>query len=156
MAPLIVLLAGFGIFYLINKFLLKDRFSASYMGRSSMAGILLLAGIAHFFKTDLMIEMMPEIIPFKMEIVYLTGILEIIASVGLLTPKFVKLTSIMVILFFIAIFPANVIGSIKEVKLGGMEGGVNHLYFRIPLQLLFIGWVYYFGIKRNKNTSKNT
>jgi len=114
-----------------------------------MAILLIIAGIAHFVKTDLMIEMMPEIVPFKKEIVYLTGILEIMASIGLLTQKFSRMTSIMLIVFFLAILPANVIGSIKEVELGGMEKGINYLFFRIPLQLLFIIWTYYFGIRIN-------
>ncbi len=25
--------------------------------------------------------------------------------------------------------------------------GLNYLWFRVPLQILFIGWVWYFGIK---------
>ena len=156
MAPLIIIVVCFGITLGINKFLLNGRFSLSFIGRFSLAIMLIFTGIAHFVKTDLMIQMMPEIFPFKKESVYLTGFLEIIASIGLLTQKFSKLTSIMLILFFIAILPANIIGSMEEVKLGGMENGVNYLYFRIPLQLLFITWVYYFGIKINKTRPNKT
>ena len=156
MAPLIIIIVCFGITLLINKFLLNDRFSLSFIGRFSLAIMLIFTGIAHFAKTDLMIEMVPEIIPFKKESVYLTGFLEIIASIGLLTQKFSKLTSIMLILFFMAILPANIIGSMREVKLGGMVNGVNYLYFRIPLQLFFIIWAYYFGIKINKTTPNKT
>ncbi len=99
-----------------------------------------------------MVAMIPDIVPFKKETVYLTGILEIMASIGLLTKKFARMTSIILILFFPTILPANIIGNIKEVELGGMEKGVNYLYFRIPLQLLFISRVYYFGIKINDTT----
>jgi uncharacterized membrane protein len=155
MAPLIIIVC-FGITLVLNKFLLKTRFSLSFIGRFSLAIMLIFTGIAHFAKTDLMIEMMPEIVPFKKESVYLTGFLEIMASIGLLTRKFSKLTSIILILFFLAILPANITGSMREVKLGGMENGVNYLYFRIPLQLLFIIWAYYFGIKINKTTPKKT
>lgn len=157
MAPLIIIIACFGITLVINKFLLNDRFSLSFIGRFSLAIMLLFTGIAHFAKTDLMIEMMPEIVPLKKETVYLTGILEILASVGLVvTQKFAKLSSIMLILFFLAILPANIIGSIEGVELGGMEKGVKYLYFRIPLQILFIIWTYYFGIKINKTTANKT
>ena len=156
MAPLIIIIVCFGITLLINKFLLNDRFSLSFIGRFSLAIMLIFTGIAHFAKTDLMIEMMPEFVPFKKKSVYLTGFLEVIASIGLLTQKFSKLTSIMLILLFLAILPANIIGSMREVKLGGMENGVNYLYFRIPLQLLFISWAYYFGIKINKTTPNKT
>lgn len=130
MAPLIIIIiVCFGITLVINKFLLNDRFSLSFIGRFSLAIMLVFTGIAHFAKTDLMIEMLPEIVPFKKESVYLTGFLEIIASIGLLTQKFSKLISIMLILFFLAILPANIMGSMREVKLGGMENGVNYLFF---------------------------
>ena len=152
MAPLIILIVCFGITFLIHKFLLTAHLSFSFIGRLSIAMMLIFTGIAHFAKTDLMIEMMPEIVPFKRETVYFTGFIEIMASIGLLTQKFARMTSIMLILFFLAILPANIIGSIKEIELGGMEKGVNYLYFRIPLQLLFIIWIYYFGIKINKTT----
>ncbi|MCW5517951.1 hypothetical protein [Muriicola sp. Z0-33] len=152
MAPLILLIASFGITLAINKLLLNRRLHLSFIGRLSLAIMLLFTGIAHFTSAELMIQMLPEFVPFKKETVYLTGIIEITASIGLLTKQRSKLTSIMLVLFFLAILPANIIGSIREVKLGGMENGVNYLYFRIPLQLLFIIWAYYFGIKINKTT----
>ena len=41
--------------------------------------MLVFTGVAHFVKTDLMIEMIPDFIPFKKETVYWTGLIEIIA-----------------------------------------------------------------------------
>ncbi len=101
--------------------------------------------------TEPMIQMLPDFIPLKKETVYITGIFEILASIGLLIPRLSKLTSILLIVFFIAIFPANIVGSIKQVNFGVMAIGVSHLYFRIPLQILFIFWTYYFGIKTNEH-----
>lgn len=45
--------------------------------------MLVFTGVAHFVKTDLMIEMIPDFIPFKKETVYLSGLIEIIAAIGL-------------------------------------------------------------------------
>ena len=149
MAPLIILLVAFGLMFAVNKFLLKEKFSLSLIGRISMALMLIATGIAHFTSTDLMIEMMPEFLPAKREIVYFTGICELLAVIGLLWNRTAKLTSVMLIIFFLAILPANIVGSIKEVQLGGMEYGIIYLLFRIPLQIFFILWVYYFGIKIN-------
>ncbi|MEN3324946.1 hypothetical protein VP395_14500 [Mariniflexile soesokkakense] len=154
MAPLVILVVCFVFALILNKSLLKERFSLSFIGRVSLAVMLIFTGIAHFIKTDLMIEMIPNIVPFKMGFVYLTGCLEIAASIGLLIQKLSKFTSVMLMLFFIAILPANIIGSIKEVELGGMQHGVYYLYFRIPMQLLFITWAYYFGIIKNKMPEK--
>jgi uncharacterized membrane protein len=102
-------------------------------------------------KPDLMIEMMPDFLPYKRETVYLTGILELLAVIGLLIDKTAKLTAVLLIVLFISILPANIVGSLKQVNLGGMENGAMYLLFRIPLQILFIAWTYYFGIKINKS-----
>ena len=135
----------------MNKFTLKGKLTLSFVGRAALAIMLIFTGIAHFTMTESMIQMLPEFIPYKKETVYLTGILEISASIGLLIQRLSKLTSILLIVFFLAILPANIVGSIKQVDFGGMAEGVSHLYFRIPLQVLFIFWTYYFGIKKNEH-----
>ena len=150
MAPLIFLLATFGILFVVNKFLLNARLSFSFIGRASLAMMLIVTGIAHFTSTDLMVEMLPEFLPLKREIIYLTGILELLAVGGLLFDKTAKLTTILLIIFFILVLPANILGSLKQVNLGGMENGAMYLFFRIPLQVFFIVWAYYFGIRVNK------
>lgn len=150
MAPLIFLLVSFAIFFAVNKFVLNEKFSLSFIGRTALAIMLIVTGIAHFTSTDLMVEMMPDFMPAKKEIVYFTGVCELLAVIGLLWDKTAKLTSVLLIIFFIAILPANIIGSIKQVQLGGMENGAIYLFFRIPLQFLFIFWAYYFGIRINK------
>src|SRR5688572_30328446 len=105
MAPLIVLLATFAILYAVNKLLLQGRLSTSLIGRISMSAMLLVTGIAHFTTTDLMVEMMPDMVPFKREMVYFTGVCELAAAVGLLWDKTVRLASILLIIFFIAVLP---------------------------------------------------
>ena len=151
MAPLIVLLATFATLYTVNRFLLDGRMSISLIGRISMSAMLLVTGIAHFVSTDLMVEMMPDVVPLKREMVYFTGVCELAAAAGLLWNKTARLSSIMLIVFFIAVLPANIAGSLKQVNLGGMEYGVVYLLFRVPLQIFLIWWVYYFGLKRNKS-----
>jgi uncharacterized membrane protein len=145
MAPLIVLIVSFGGFWLVNKYMLNERFSASFIGRVAMALMLLMTGSAHFFKTDVMVQSMPDLIPYKVELVYFTGVIELLAAIGLLFDRTAKLTSILLIIFFICILPANIIGSLKRVELGGMENGPMYLLFRVPLQVFFIWWAYFFG-----------
>ncbi|HEX9963252.1 MAG TPA: DoxX family protein [Pyrinomonadaceae bacterium] len=150
MAPLIVLLGSFGILFIINRFLLKDRWSLSRLGRISLALMLLLTGAAHFTETDLMVEMMPEFMPLKRETVYFTGVIEFLAAIGLIINKTSKAAAILLIIFFVAVLPANIVGSLKQVNLGGMENGAAYLFFRVPLQIFFILWAYYFGVRINK------
>ena len=154
MVPLISLITSFGLFFLTNKFLLKDKYTVSFIGRVALAIMLVITGVSHFTNTDLMMAMLPEVIPLKKETVLFTGVLEILASVGLILNKTSKLTSTLLIIFFVVILPANIKGSIDKVQLGGMNQGVEYLYFRIPLQILFIAWIYYFGKRKNKNNQK--
>ena len=147
MAPLIFLLVTFTILYLLNRFALGGRFTLSLIGRISMAVMLIVTGVSHFTYTQQMVDMMPDFMPAKREMIYFTGVCELLAVIGLLWSRTARLASILLIIFFVLVLPANVVGSLKPVQLGGMEYGPFYLLFRIPLQIFFIWWVWYFGIK---------
>ena len=147
MAPLIILLVTFAALYLVDRFAVKGRLGLSFVGRAAMAVMLIATGVSHFTNTEEMVAMMPDFIPAKREIVYFTGICELLAVPGLLWKKTSRLTSIMLLIFFVLILPANIAGSLKQVQFGGMEYGPLYLLFRVPLQMFLIWWVWYFGIK---------
>jgi len=147
MTPLIFLLTTFFLLFTINTFVLNNQLTVSFVGRASLAVMLLVTGISHFTKTNLMMATMPEFMPLKKETVYLTGVLELLAVVGLLIDRTAEITAVCLIIFFLCILPANIIGSLKQVDLGVMAKGKIYLFFRIPLQIFFILWTYYFGIR---------
>lgn len=149
MAPLILLLSTYFSIFLINHFFLNKRINTSLKGRIALAFMLVFTGMAHFTNPEPMIAMLPEIIPYKKEAVYGTGIIEIVAALGLIIQRTSRITSLLLIVFFLCILPANIIGSLKKVVLGGMEYGPVYLFFRIPLQLFFIWWTYNFGLRIN-------
>ena len=96
-----------------------------------------------------MAMMIPDFIPNRLAIVYLTGVIEILGAIGLLLPSFRMTTGWLLIVFFILIVPANIHAAIRHLDFqnGNYNGnGINYLWFRIPLQMFFIGWVYYFAI----------
>lgn len=95
-----------------------------------------------------MVAMMPGFMPAKLELVYFTGVCELSAAIGLLWQKTAKMTAVMLIVFFVVILPANIVGSLRSVEFGGMQYGPWYLLFRIPLQLFFIWWAWYFGLRR--------
>jgi len=104
-----------------------------------------------------MMAMIPEMIPFKKEIVYGTGILEIILGIGLLFPNIQIKVGWLLILFFLAILPANVKASMENInyQTGALDGqGLEYLWFRIPLQLFYIGWVFFTAIRKNHPVTK--
>ena len=153
MAPLSVLIGTFLLVYGANKYLAGGRLDLSLIGRIALAAMLLVTGIAHFTSTEAMVAMMPEAIPYKVEMVYFTGVCELAGAVGLLWNRTSRLAAIMLIVFFVMVLPANIAGSLKRVELGGMEYGPAYLLFRVPLQIFLVWWTWYFGIKRNKRVT---
>jgi len=120
----------------------------------------LFTSIGHFIYTEGMAMMMPDFIPYKTEFIYFTGFIEILAAIGLQIASVRVLTAWLLILFFILLLPANINAAIKHVdyEKGTFEGsGTNYLWFRVPLQLLFIVWVYLSAIKfehKKRNASR--
>ena len=154
MAPLIILLVTFALLYLLDRFALGDRLGLSFIGRAAMAVMLIATGITHFIQTDAMVVMMPDFVPAKRELVYFTGICELAAVVGLVWDKTARLASILLIIFFVVVLPANIAGSFKQAQMGGMEYGPWYLLFRVPLQLFFIWWVWFFGVRPGTKNKK--
>ena len=149
MKPLLVLLGAFVVSLLFIKFF-GGEFDSSLAGRIAMSVMLIFTTIGHFVFVKGMSMMMPAFIPFKKQIVYLTGIIEAVAAIGLLIPRVQILTAWLLIIFFILILPANINAAINKIdyQKGTTDGSdTNYLWFRIPLQILFITWVYLFAIR---------
>lgn len=149
MKPLIVLLAVFIVSLLTTKFV-RGNFEFALSGRIAMAVMLLFTAIGHFVFTKGMSMMLPDFIPYKTEVVYLTGIIEIAGAIGLFIPNFRILTAWLLIAFFILILPANIYAALKHIdyQKGTFDGnGLTYLWFRVPLQILFIIWTYLSAIK---------
>ena len=114
-----------------------------------MSIMLFFTAVAHFAFNQGMAMMLPPFIPAKQLVVFMTGLIEILAVIVLLIKPYRHITSILLIIFFIVILPANVYATINKVdyEKGSYSGtGLKYLWFRIPLQMFFIEWVWYFGI----------
>ena len=148
MKPLIVLLVVFVISLIFIR-LVKGEYDIRQAGRVAMSAMLLFTAIGHFAFTKGMAMMLPDFIPAKREIVYFTGFIEIAAAIGLFIPSLRQITAWLLIVFFILILPANIYAAMHQVNYqkGTLDGeGLVYLWFRVPLQLLFIIWVYFSAI----------
>jgi uncharacterized membrane protein len=115
-------------------------------GLGALAVMFLFTSTAHFsgMKYDLA-AMMPAPLPDGLWVIYLTGVFEIAGAVGLLIPWTRRLAGICLVLLLIAQFPANVYAALNEIPLGGEAP--TPLWLRTPMQLLFIGMVWWTSIK---------
>lgn len=100
-------------------------------------------GLGHFIFTDQMAQMLPPSVPYRVELIYLTGVLEFLAAIGVWIPRLMKLTGICLILMLIGVLPANIYAALNRVGFGGHEAGPGYLLIRVPFQLLVICWTYF-------------
>lgn len=149
MKPLIVLfvtcvLATLGIRGITGKF------DHAFAGRIAMSVMLLFTAMGHFKFREGMARMLPEWTPAKSGLVLFTGLIEIAAAMGLQIASVRTLTGWLLILFFVLILPANINAALRNLnyETGELNGpGPRYLWFRIPMQVLLIAWVYTTAIR---------
>jgi len=150
MKPLIVLLIVFAISLVLTK-IFQGTYQFPVSGRIALSVMLIFTAIAHFAFTRGMEMMLPSFIPYKTAVIYLTGVIEFAAAIGILIPGFRVVAAWLLISFFLLILPANIYAAVKNVdyqKATYDGNGLNYLWFRIPLQVFFIVWTYLFAIKQ--------
>src|SRR6266699_2764963 len=110
--------------------------------RYALAVMFVFTGVAHFNKMrrDLA-QMIPSFFPQPMLIVFITGVGEFLVAAGLLIPRFRSLAGICLILLAIIMFTANVNAALKGLTLGARP--VTPLWLRTPMQILFIGLIWW-------------
>lgn len=148
MKPLFVLTGTFTLSCLLF-FIITHNIHLFLSGRIAMFAMLTFTSIAHFAFYKGMMMMLPQFIPFKKIVIYLTGVIEILGGICLLIPATQYSAALSLIAFFILLLPANIIAAYKKVdieKANHNGNGPTYLWFRVPLQVLFIIWVWYFAI----------
>jgi uncharacterized membrane protein len=96
-------------------------------------------GITHFTNPDPFVRIMPAFLPAKLELVWLSGAIEIGLGLMLLPKPTRRLASYGLVLLFLAVFPANINMAINQVQLNPESPlPVWAMWARLPFQLLFI------------------
>ncbi|AIM36532.1 hypothetical protein ACFX5U_06040 [Sphingobacterium sp. SG20118] len=149
MKLLLILFTAFFI-SLVGTKLVYGFWDFSFAGNLGMSVFIIFTGLSHFKFQKGMTMMMPDFMPAKLFFVYLTGVLEIAAGIGLMIPSLRTITAVLLIIFFIVVFIANVNSSKKMINMFKADytgPGMNYLYAqRLPMQLILIAWVWYFGL----------
>lgn len=116
-------------------------------GRISLALLFLFTGLGHFVNPEPMAAMLPPWLPGRVPIIYITGVLEWAAAIGLLVPRYARAAGLCLVAFLVAVFPANVFAALNYVGMGGHEAGPAYLFVRAPFQLGLMWWTYHFAVR---------
>ena len=150
MKPVVVLIVVFILASVISK-IATANWNFIFCGNLAMLVMLCFTAMGHFMFTKGMMMMMPGFIPFKKELVYFTGFAEVLLGLALLFPQFRYISGIILVIFFVLMLPANINAAIKHINFekATYDGSsLQYLFFRVPLQLFFIGWIFFFSIKK--------
>ncbi len=118
-----------------------------------MASLYLLAGVNHFLYPDFYYKMIPDYLPFAMQLVYISGVIEIILGIGLALPRTQKTAARGVVILLIAVFPANL-----NMALNTQDWHISKatLYSRLPFQLFLVFWAWIYTRDENREQQNIT
>jgi uncharacterized membrane protein len=101
------------------------------------------AGVLHFVNSGFFEQIVPPYLPWPLEIVYISGVFEILGGCGILIPRLRRAAGWGLIALLIAVFPANLHMAINDVYVNGKATPPLLLWLRLPMQLVFIVWVWW-------------
>ncbi len=111
-------------------------------------GILMtIAGVLHFVIPEFYMKIMPPYLPWHLELVYISGVCEIVLGLLLLIPRYTRMAAWGNIALLIAVFPANLYAYQSR------ENPSTFLTLRLPLQAFLILWVWWYT--RPNNAAKH-
>ena len=108
--------------------------------------LFLLAGLNHFNNPNFYVSIMPPYLPLHSELSYISGFFEILGAIGLLFAQTRKASGYGLLILLIIIFPANIHMAIHPEYFP--DYSKLTIYLRLPLQFLFMAWVYWATLRK--------
>lgn len=108
----------------------------------AMAGMYILAGVFHFIFPKAYLRIMPRYVPYPKNLVYLSGLAEILLGIALCIPetKNWAIWGIILLLLVFLLVHFNMLKGKKEAA--GVPKWI--LLLRIPLQFGLMYWAYWY------------
>ncbi len=144
---LLLLVAPYALLTLAGSRFRALRFTAAARARVGLSLFFAFTALGHFVRTEEMAAMLPPSVPYRVELIHLTGVLELMGAAGVWVPRLRRLTGICLILMLIAILPANVYSAVNRVDFGGHGMGPAYLLVRVPFQMFVIWWAYFSAVR---------
>jgi uncharacterized membrane protein len=113
--------------------------------RILLALVYLYVGIAHSRSPNTFLAIIPLWVPFPYQVILFTGLCEIVGSVALLTQRLRRVAGIMLALYAICVFPANIRHAVEGIAIGGKALGWGYHGPRLLFQPVFVWWALFAG-----------
>jgi uncharacterized membrane protein len=107
----------------------------------ALAGLLALAGVAHFATPRNFDSIIPHALPGSERFwTYVSGVGELVLSVGVARPSTRRTSAALSAVFFVLVFPANIQMAVDYRARGGRD--FVFALLRLPLQIPLIWWAW--------------
>lgn len=112
--------------------------------------VMFVAGLNHFLNPAFYESIMPRYVPAHTEFVYASGVAEMLGAAAVMYPKTRRAGGVFSIAVLVAIFPANVHMAMNPDDYPDIPEWA--LYARLPLQALFVYWVWLAALRESGET----
>jgi uncharacterized membrane protein len=113
--------------------------------RYVLAAAYFFVGVVHLRAPDVFLPIMPEWVPFPRETVLLTGVCEIAGAVALLTQRLRYAAGVMLALYAVCVYPANIKHALDGVAIGGTQLSWWYHAPRLAFQPVIVWWSLFCG-----------
>ena len=113
----------------------------------------IIVGIKHFQDPSWFVQIVPPILPYKYELVYISGFFEVLLGILLMIPKFQSIAAKGLMALLICVYPAN----IYLAQTNGAALGISPslAWGRLPFQFVFMVWVWWVATP-DRSSKKDT
>jgi uncharacterized membrane protein len=108
--------------------------------RWMMAAFYWAAGVVHLWAPDAFLPIVPKWVPAPREVVLITGVCEIAGALALLAPRLRRWAGIMLALYAVCVFPANIKHAIDGIQLPGVPSSWWYHAPRLAMQPVIVWW----------------
>ena len=102
------------------------------------------ACVLHLRATDALVAITPDFVPFKREVVIVTGFLELLGGLALLVPRLRRIAGIALALYALAVWPANFRHAFEHIATPSIPDSWWYHAPRLALQPVLI-WLVLFA-----------
>ncbi len=105
-----------------------------------MAAFYAVAGVGHVLHPEPFLAIIPGWVPFPREVILLTGLCELAGAIALVTTRFRALAGIMLALYALCVWPANIRHALEHIVLPPIPDTWWYHGPRLAFQPVLIWW----------------
>lgn len=108
--------------------------------RAILAAVYFAAGVMHLARPEPFLAITPDWVPFPRAVIFVTGVCEIAGAIALLIPRWRRLAGILLALYAVCVFPANLKHAVEGISLPPVPDSWWYHGPRLVLQPALVWW----------------